>query len=120
MTGYVPFNQYNTLAVIYKTVNGARPERPMDAASIGLSDALWKVVEDCWKQQPQERPKIRAVLNRVNQIIRYWVPPSPVAQNRQLEGVEGVFESVHSADTSKHMFSIFQFDLFTDFFKLSI
>lgn len=102
MSGNVPFSQHNTLAVIYKTVNGARPERPTNAAAIGLSDALWKIVEDCWKQQPQERPAVRAVLNEFYHIIRLWAPPSPVIPVLKLEGEEIVHESFNAAETSKH------------------
>jgi hypothetical protein len=47
-----------------KVREGSRPARPSREECMGpyLGDALWKVVEMCWKQEPRERPSMNEVL----------------------------------------------------------
>lgn len=89
MAGLLPFSLNSTYAVMNKVLSGVRPDRPMDAVSIGLSDDLWDIVEDGWKQQCAERPTIHAALTRMNRITQHWAPPSPVAVGLQLQGEYG-------------------------------
>lgn len=41
---------------------GIRPPRP---GNVDLSEAIWKLVQSCWKQEPKERPKI-------GEVVRKW------------------------------------------------
>jgi hypothetical protein len=46
MTGNVPFKTVNETTVIFKVMQGARPERPIKGiASLALADAIWKIAE---------------------------------------------------------------------------
>lgn len=74
------------MAVIPKVMSGARPERPTDAESIGLSDTLWLVVERCWNQESKERPDIHVVLEDLNFIAQQWIPPTPVIPDSCFDG----------------------------------
>lgn len=73
------------MTAIPKIMAGIRPERPSYAAGSGSSEALWKIVEASWKQRPEERCTIRAALDQLNKISRYWVPRSPSATSPKLE-----------------------------------
>ena len=46
-------------------VQGQRPPRPR---KLPISDALWDLIELCWKQQPSERPTAMEVLNVLGSI----------------------------------------------------
>jgi len=50
-TGRVPFCDTAMEArVIYSVTSGRRPERPMAATVLGLSDSIWSVMERCWRE----------------------------------------------------------------------
>ena len=44
----------------------ARPEEP--ATSLGLSDQIWNILEECWGFEPRERPDISVVLRRLQEL----------------------------------------------------
>lgn len=85
MVDNIPFHQLQNPAVISRIMNGARPERPMNSKTICFIDALWRITEDCWRQQPRERSDIHVTLNQLTQITQYWVAPSPVAAGSQMK-----------------------------------
>lgn len=76
MTGDIPFSRDNRTTIIFKVVQGSRPERPPNAAAIGLSDSLWQIVEDCWREEFAKRSPVRIVLDQLNHITRHWVSPA--------------------------------------------
>jgi hypothetical protein len=49
-------------AVIRKVMEGKRPDRPPDET---MSDGLWILVQDSWKQQPSDRPKMEDIIDRL-------------------------------------------------------
>jgi len=51
--------------VVFKVVGGERPLKPAAAPEHGLSDEVWKILEDCWQTQRTLRPSVKDVLNRV-------------------------------------------------------
>ena len=52
-------------AVVYKVV--VQDERPTRPPSSHLIDALWQLMKDCWKTDPNERPSARATVFRLVQ-----------------------------------------------------
>ena len=46
-------------------LGGARPSKPTNALELGLSDKVWKLLEDCWQSERRLRPSARDVLGRV-------------------------------------------------------
>lgn len=40
-----------------------RPEQP--AIKYGLDDAMWKLINDCWNAIPDERPNMKAIIERL-------------------------------------------------------
>lgn len=79
MTEKVPFAEENRHTVIHKVLKGDRPERPNNAAAIGLSDSVWKIAEGCWREERAKRTTIQVVLEQLNEAVQHWVPPSVLA-----------------------------------------
>lgn len=88
MTGNMPFNKDNRHRFMLKILNGDRPERPEHSELIGLSDSLWQIVEDCWKEDFKKRTTICDVVGHLNQITQHWVTLSPVGEMPVLENLE--------------------------------
>jgi len=57
-----PFAPYDYLVVPLKVLRGKRPERPQGEAGVPFTDAIWGVLEMCWKHQPSERIDANDVL----------------------------------------------------------
>ena len=54
-------------AVIYRvTVEDRRPARP---PSSRLSDSLWKLIEECWRTDPDDRPSPDLIVSRLVQLL---------------------------------------------------
>ncbi|KAJ7914680.1 kinase-like domain-containing protein, partial [Mycena leptocephala] len=61
LTGKVPFYELpNDMAVALKVTAGARPSRPEI-----ISDGLWSLLQDCWKEDPNKRPKMTEIIRRL-------------------------------------------------------
>ena len=68
MTGEHPFSHIKrTPEVLIRMQRGDRPRRPTDPeiAARGLDDNLWRLLEQCWQEDPAVRPKIEEVLSRL-------------------------------------------------------
>ncbi|KAJ7588097.1 kinase-like domain-containing protein, partial [Mycena floridula] len=64
-TGRVPFHDIsNDMAVSLKVINGHRPSRPAELPE--SDDNIWKLIEDCWKADPGERPIAAQVVQRLS------------------------------------------------------
>ncbi|KAH9930823.1 uncharacterized protein B0H18DRAFT_1116537 [Fomitopsis serialis] len=59
-------------AIINKIVNGARPQRPPDAARLGLSDTIWCIMGKCWNGVPSTRPSILEVISDLEHEWSSW------------------------------------------------
>lgn len=56
-------------------LEGKRPERPLDAESLGFSYALWERVDLCWKESSSARPTAKQLLNCLSVASPNWAPP---------------------------------------------
>ena len=57
---------------------GLRPEKPMNASSIGFSDLLWGFVQRCWSADRNLRPKVAEVVVNLGRAAANWsglMPP---------------------------------------------
>ena len=66
-TGLRPFNDFSIRKIVQGVPEGARPqkpENPEDAAytRYGLTEDIWKVIEQCWQGDPQARPTAKDLL----------------------------------------------------------
>ena len=70
-------------------VRGERPEKPSQAESLGLSDALWELVLSCWNESSATRPTAQELLDCLSIVSQTWDPlkaadlgyPATVADN---------------------------------------
>lgn len=62
LSGRTPFAQYSFLAVVWKVLEGERPERPRGAQGMWFTDNVWETLELCWKPQPRDRINAKTVL----------------------------------------------------------
>ena len=51
--------------VVFKVLGGVRPSKPPNAPDLGLTDKVWKLLEECWLMSSDRRPLVRDVLGRV-------------------------------------------------------
>jgi len=51
--------------VVITALKGGMPLKPANALELGLSDGVWKLLEDCWKTDHALRPPIKDVSARV-------------------------------------------------------
>ena len=62
--GHIPFHRIvRDSTVMKKVLEGSRPLRPADTSL--LSDEIWKVIEMCWNQEPQDRPSAKSVIKQL-------------------------------------------------------
>ena len=62
LSGRTPFAPSTVPPVIWKVLNGERPERPQGEEGALFTDSLWEILGYCWKQQPGERTSVKIVL----------------------------------------------------------
>ena len=56
-------------------MRGERPEKPIGAESLGLSDTLWRLVQLCWSKSSSDRPTARQLFTYFSLVALSWVPP---------------------------------------------
>ncbi len=45
--------------------NDNRPPRPESTIAGDLDDAMWDLIQDCWKTEPKDRPEITRIFERL-------------------------------------------------------
>ena len=68
-TGKIPFEGQKNKAAEVQISQGGRPERPRNARTVGLTEGMWKLIEDCWQQDPRTRPGMEKVVRRLEACI---------------------------------------------------
>jgi len=48
----------------------ARPDRPSDLESPQLTEPIWQIVEQCWVQQPKDRPTAKVVCEKLSALLK--------------------------------------------------
>ncbi|KAJ7125796.1 hypothetical protein C8R43DRAFT_832832, partial [Mycena crocata] len=58
LTGQLPFSELRTDgAVLDAVLKGCRPSLPTAYVKAPTEDGLWDIVQQCWKELPDLRPK---------------------------------------------------------------
>jgi len=63
-TGAPPLEGRTPAKAAYDILRGERPEMPGNAQAIGLTTEMWMLLENCWQQDPEERPTMGGVVRR--------------------------------------------------------
>jgi len=75
LTGLRPFYHLHAYTPVLAIVRGERPGKPLDAGSLGFSNALWELVQSCWRELSSARPTTRLLLDYLSHASLTWVPP---------------------------------------------
>ena len=62
LSGRTPFDPWKAPMVILKVLEGKRPGRPQGEEGRLFTDAIWEVLELCWKPQPSDRANAKTIL----------------------------------------------------------
>ena len=74
LSGHAPFTPLKPPPVVWRVLQGQRPERPQGKAGALFTSDVWEMLELCWKHQPGERISAKNVLQRLETIS---LPPRP-------------------------------------------
>ena len=85
LSGQTPFAPAKVPTVIWKVLNGECPERPQGEEGKPFTDAIWGVLELCWKPQPSDRASAKVVLRRLEGT------PSPSRSSPDVGGVVEIY-----------------------------
>ena len=75
LTGLRPFHHMSSLVAAVAVLRGERPEKPVDAESLGFSDTLWELVQSCWGESSSTRPTAQQLLDYLSSASLTWIPP---------------------------------------------
>ena len=87
LTGKRPFRPMRNAGIIRAVISGERPAKPENAEEIGMTDALWNLLRDCWQEDRITRPNIRDVYWRIDSQLP--TRPRPGFFRRLLERMPG-------------------------------
>jgi len=76
LTGLRPFYHLWAYLPVPAVLRGERPEKPLDAESLGFSCALWELVQSCWSELSSTRPTAQQLLDHLAAASLDWVPPA--------------------------------------------
>jgi hypothetical protein len=48
-----------------------RPDRPVDHEAPQLTEPIWRIVEQCWAQQPEDRPRAKDVCETLSALLKF-------------------------------------------------
>ena len=71
LSGNAPFHQCGKRSVIWRVLEGGRPERPEGG---WFTDEIWSILERCWEREPGDRPSINCVLQCLEEASGTWTP----------------------------------------------
>jgi hypothetical protein len=82
ISGNLPFHEHTDLTVFVKVLEGERPPR-----GAKFREGLWRMLEQCWESQPNNRPTIENVLRCLEMFSSSSEPPPPeVDQGTEKDG----------------------------------
>ena len=68
LTDERPFFSKKGAEIALAVISGERPPKPENAESIGITEAVWDLVRECWREDRATRPNILNVLGRFRRI----------------------------------------------------
>ena len=69
-TGHDPFHNSKSFTTFLSVLRGDRPNRPRAHHNkLGVNDAVWDLIQNCWAHNPSDRPTSRDLLKRLHRAI---------------------------------------------------
>lgn len=76
LSGQVPYYEFPlNITVIAKVIRGIKPNRPKSEMAPELSDHIWEIMQECWSDDPSDRPTTDQVLEQLRELAP--LPPRP-------------------------------------------
>ena len=69
LTGKQPFLQRRKARIVRAVILGERPAKPENAEEIGMTEYVWDLLEECWREDRTTRPNASDTLKRLWDII---------------------------------------------------
>ena len=73
----MPFHHLRSPVVACAILRGERPGIPLNALSLGFTDALWELLQSCWDESVVVRPTAQQLVDHLRPAYHAWVPPRP-------------------------------------------
>ena len=67
LTGQIPFHPKREDEVIFAVLDGKRPPKPENVET-GMTEAIWELMTECWKENRAERPIMQEILRKFCEI----------------------------------------------------
>jgi hypothetical protein len=58
--------------VVNVILEGVRPKKPERVKRLGFSNELWGIVELCWLEDRNARPRVEDILSSLNEATAFW------------------------------------------------
>lgn len=86
-TGAVPFADITDRAgqLVRHVAAGMRPQRPLEAHALGLTDNVWLTMEKCWQGDPGLRPSISRA---TEELEGEWLSRSSSGDNGSIQAAQ--------------------------------
>ena len=68
LTDKWPFFPRREAEITHAVISGERPPKPENSESIGITEAVWDLLRECWREDRATRPNILNVLGRFRSI----------------------------------------------------
>lgn len=68
LAGKLPFLPRRGTEVIHAVTSGERPHKPENAEGVGMTEVVWDLLRECWKEDRTARPTINHVLKKFRRI----------------------------------------------------
>jgi len=92
LTGKWPFYPRKEVEVMHAVICGERPPKPDNAEEIGMTEVVWELLGECWREDRTKRPLISEILTRfckitgerqtIDPTAEVTIPRPDVASNR--------------------------------------
>jgi len=69
LTGKWPFYPKREAEVMHAVISGERPPKPENAEEIEMTEVVWELLVECWREDRTKRPNISEILGRFCGII---------------------------------------------------
>jgi len=104
LTGEAPFRHLKLLELAHHVSRGLRPVKPVNVKTIGISDSLWHLIQECWDGERTRRPRIQEVVAAVGDAAINWHTDMPPGN---MEGLEDSVVEEESDEVMHGEFSLF-------------
>lgn len=64
LAGKKPFSQVGGARIAHAVISGERPAKPENAKQVGMTDVVWDLLTECWREDRTKRPDISNIFKK--------------------------------------------------------